>query len=275
MTGFDVPFTDDGGHLLMDPHPSHQDWPWPMTYGGPVMTGWETPFTDLEGSLLRGAGQYGTFTMTNPYDHSNFSNVDLDSEKLIGDPFYRYTGSAADENLGLYLHGMTATGADADAGQQFGSALGTAFGAATGDDAKAWGQAGSSIASSIEQGSDSGDWGGAIASIASAAAKVAVPAIVKAASSGSKPSTTATPSAGTPTTPSVTPPAATAQHQAALARDPRRQAMQKLMVQMRKLAQQYGISIPPPRRAVAQPSGATLQQLQQFMQSVAPQQGAS
>lgn len=258
MTGFDFPFTDEGGHLLMDPHPSHQAWPWPMTYGDPVMTGWEVPFTDLEGKLLSGAGQYGVFTMADPYDHRSFNNVDLDSEKLIGDSAYYYTGTDEDDEM--------FTGADADAGQQFGSALGSMFGSASGNDGASWGQAGKDIASSIEQGSDSGDWGSALATIATSAAKVAIPAIVKA--TQSTPSTpSSTPAATTPAAP--TPPATTAPHVA----DPRHQSMLKLMTQMRTLAKKYGIAIPPPRRAAVSrvTSPSTAQQLQQFMQSVASQ----
>jgi hypothetical protein len=247
-TGFDYPLTDDGGHLLMDPHPSHQEWPWPMTYGDPVMTGWETPLTDLEGKLLSGPGQYGVFTMTNPYDHRTFNSVDLDSEKLIGDPFYFYTGAD-------------------DAGQDLGSGIGSALGSASGNDAGAWGSAGKDIASSIESGSDSGNWGAAIASIAAATAKVAVPAIVKAATSSSKPA--ASTPAPTATTPAATAtPSATAP-QLARSSDPRHRAMIKLMTQMRMLAQRYGVAIPPPKHA-----GATPAQLQQFMQSVAPQGGS-
>ncbi len=251
-TGFDVPFTDDDGNLLMDPHPSHRDWPYPMTYGDPVMTGWSAPLTDLEGQLLAGPGQYGQFTMEDPYDHRSFNNVELDNEDLIGDPFYYYTGT--DEE---YL-----TGADADAGQQLGSAFGSMLGSATGDTSGSWGQAGGQIASSIEQGSDTGDWGSAAASIATSVAKVAIPAIVKAATSSSSKSTAPTIPGGAPT--STTTPTTTTTPA------PNRAATTKLFKQLHVLASRYGI--PLPKRHAAHPAAqTTAQQLQQFMQSVAPQ----
>lgn len=253
FAGFDVPFTDDDGNLLMDPHPSHRDWPYPMTYGDPVMTGWETPLTDLEGQLLAGPGQYGQFTMTDPYDHRDFNNVLLESEKLIGDPFYYYTGDDEDE---AYM-----TGADADTGQQFGQALGSMFGSATGDNSSSWGEAGKSVASSIEQGSDSGDWGSAIGSIAASVAKVAVPAIVKAATSSSSSSSAPTIPGGSPTTTTTTTaPATSAPAQ--------RTAMSKLNTQLVALAKRYRIPVVLNRAA---PKQTTAQQLQSYMQSIAPQ----
>jgi hypothetical protein len=156
-----LPMTDHWGNLLTAPHPFHIDYPWPPTMGGPVLTGFDTPFTDLYGRLLTNYGQYGNFTVENPWDWSNWDDVDLDRIDTEGDPQWFVVGQD-------------------DLGASLGSAFGSALGSATGDTSGSFGQAGKEIGSSIESGASSGDWGSALASIGTSVAKAALPALAKA-----------------------------------------------------------------------------------------------
>lgn len=249
-----LPMTDHWGNLLTAPHPFHIDYPWPPTMGGPVLTGYDTPFTDFYGRLLTNYGQYGNFTVENPWDWQNWDDVDLDRIDTEGDPQWFVVGQGD------------------DIGASLGSAFGSALGSATGE--SSFGQAGKEIGSSIESGASSGDWGSALAAIGTSVAKVAIPALAKA---GTDALTKATSQGGGGTTtqqgsPSVADVLAKATQQSAPqqrpaqrpargahAADPARNAMRSLVQQMTTLGQKYGIQRPgrqaQPRQAA--PSGGS------------------
>jgi hypothetical protein len=177
--GFEMPLTDWDGNLLVAAHPFHLDYQYPEPFGPPVMTGWMEPFTDLGGHLLEGAGQYGMFTVVDPYDHRDWDDVNFSRLDPEDNRHYRFFVGQDDGGGGGGDFGSMMSSALGSLGSALGGSGGS--GGAGGGGGGGFGGLGDSLGNMLsDAGGSSGGIGSALGSIASAAAKVAVPALAKA-----------------------------------------------------------------------------------------------
>lgn len=247
FTGYEMPFTDWDGNLLTASHPFHFDYPRPETFGPPVRTGWGEPFTDLGGHLLEGAGQYGTFIVSDPFDHREWSDIDRARLDPEGNQMYHFLVGQDDlgSSLGSALGSAFGGSGGGDAGGGSGG-LGSLGGLLGGDSGGGGGGLGGLLGGDSSGGG--GDVGSIFGSLASAAAKAAIPALAKAGTQAlsqelSKPHGTPSQQPTTTQQPAhpATQHAANVRHHVAKAD---RHARANLLRQLSQLADKYGIAKP-------------------------------
>ena len=235
MAGFDLPLTDYYGNLLVAAHPFHPDYPWPPTFGGPVLTGWDAPLTDAYGRLLIGPGQYGTFTVPNPWDHRTWDDVDLEMIDTEGDPQWFVVGQ---DDIGTAL-GSIASSALSSLGSSGGGG-GAGGGSSGGDIGSALGSIFSSDSSGGGSSGGGSDIGSVLGSIATTAAKAAIPVLAKAGSQAISQAMQQSQQTQAPPAPVAHVPPGHPAHPA----NQQHAAMNALLGQVNTLGKKYGIARP-------------------------------